>query len=105
MDEVTAVDGDLLPQPVRLNQNVPNPFNPATVISFETKSDQVVNLNIHDLSGKLVKRLVSENLPAGLHRVTWDGTDDRGEAVASGVYLYHLQAGESQLSRTMSLVR
>jgi hypothetical protein len=102
---VSGVEQGSLPVPVRLNQNVPNPFNPATVISYEVNSDQTVRLDIFDISGHVVRHLVSEIKPAGTHSVLWDGTDDSGEAVASGVYLYSLHTGEHQVSRRMSLVR
>lgn len=101
----SPVETEGLPQPLRLNQNVPNPFNPKTVISYETRSDEMVHLSIHDVSGKLVKRLVSAVQESGVHRVHWDGTDDGGEAVSSGVYIYRIEAGGRSLSRTMSLVR
>jgi mono/diheme cytochrome c family protein len=102
---MSAVPEDGLPSPLRLNQNVPNPFNPATVISYELRTAGPVQVTIHDVSGRLVRRLFSGQLAAGMHHVNWNGTDDRGGAVASGIYLYRVQSGAWQESRAMSLVR
>ncbi len=101
----SGVEHGGLPLPVRLNQNVPNPFNPATMIFYEVKSERSVRLDIFDMSGQLVRQLVSETQPAGSYSRMWDGTDDHGGAVASGLYLYRLSTGEHQISRRMTLVR
>jgi hypothetical protein len=101
----SPVDNGGLPAPLRLNQNVPNPFNPATVISFEVESERPVRLDIYDVSGQLVRRLVDETLGAGPHAVTWDGKDQSGTAMASGVYFYKLQSGQVQDTRRMTLLR
>ena len=84
----------------------PNPFNPTTNVSFTLAADAQVNLLVHDLAGHLVRTLVSdEHLDAGTHQRRWDGRDDAGLTVGSGVYLLRLEsAGEVQLQR-MTLVR
>ncbi len=105
IDVVSGVEHGSMPIPVRLNQNVPNPFNPATMISYEVKTEQAVRLDIFDMSGQLVRHLVSETQSAGSYSKLWDGNDDHGGAVASGLYLYRLSAGEHQVSRRMTLVR
>jgi hypothetical protein len=102
---VSGVEQGSLPLPVRLNQNVPNPFNPSTMLSYEVQNEQAVRLDIFDMSGQLVRHLVSEVQSAGSHSVLWDGNDDHGGAVASGLYLYRLSAGEYEVSRRMTLVR
>jgi hypothetical protein len=69
-----------------VGQNYPNPFNPSTLISYQLAEDSEVRLAIYEVSGRLVKTLVDEVKSAGSYGVTWNGLDDRGEKVASGVY-------------------
>ena len=77
-----------------LNQNYPNPFNPSTTISFST-TERMENteLMIYNIKGQKVKQLVSDQLSAGQHSVVWNGTDDSGKPVSSGVYFYKLKSG------------
>jgi 5'-nucleotidase len=88
-----------------LDQNVPNPFNPATNISFRLMQNEPVRLSVFDLQGRLVRTLVDDVRTAGEHTVTWNGTTDSGRRAASGTYLYRLQTGSRVLSRTMTLVK
>lgn len=84
----------------------PNPFNPRTTLRFALDQGQDVSLDIHDLAGRLVRRLVAERLPAGEHAVTWDGLDDAGRGVASGQYVARLRAGEAApVTRKLTLLR
>jgi CotH kinase protein/FlgD Ig-like domain/Lamin Tail Domain len=85
--------------------NYPNPFNPSTTIVFALDKSADVQLDIHDVRGRLVTRLVQEWRTAGQHQVVWDGTDKQGEHVASGVYLLRLQAGSTRDSRRMLLLK
>lgn len=75
-----------------LHGNYPNPFNPTTVISFQLPVNSDVTLSIFNTNGQLVKKLVSSEMNAGRHSFTWDATNERGEHVASGVYLYVIKA-------------
>jgi len=84
---------------------VPNPFNPATVLSFVIPADGPVRLTVHDLRGRLVRTLVAADLVAGDHHATWDGRDARGLPVASGSYLARLSAGHVVQVRRLTLVR
>ncbi|MCP4571699.1 MAG: hypothetical protein GY838_05050 [bacterium] len=89
-----------------LRQNAPNPFNPATIIGWELDAAGPIDLRVHDLAGRLVRTLVvGERSPAGSGEIRWDGCDDRGRAVAAGVYLYRLRAGDAVVSRRMTMVR
>jgi hypothetical protein len=90
---------------VVLSQNVPNPFNPRTVISFSLPSDALVSLEVYDIGGRLVKTLLQGNVSAGQHDAHWDGTDDRGRAVSTGMYLYRLRSGVVDEVRRMTLMR
>ena len=74
-----------------LKQNYPNPFNPSTTIEFTLPVAQRVILEIYDISGQLVKTLIDALKPAGIYKVDWDGTNEAGEQVASGVYFYRLR--------------
>lgn len=88
-----------------LQQNYPNPFNPSTVISFQLPVNSHVDLVIYSATGQVVTKLVSEGMPSGVHRVVWDGTDEIGVRVASGVYVYRMRAGGYEFSRKLLLVR
>jgi subtilisin family serine protease len=88
----------------RLAQNAPNPFNPTTEIQFLTDGGHTT-LRIFDLRGRLVRTLVDGALPPGRRRVAWDGRDDGGQQVASGVYVYALSEGGKGDRRSMVLAR
>lgn len=89
---------ETLPNQPELEQNFPNPFNPGTTIRFELKEGSAVSVEVFDLTGQRVRTLADLGpLVAGHYEVTWDGRDERGEAVASGVYLYALSAGGSRV--------
>ncbi len=88
-----------------LHANRPNPFNPRTTIAFELRQEQRARLDIYDVSGRHVSTLVNRRLEPGPHRVNWNGEDESGRAVASGVYLYRLQAGAHIATRRMLLLR
>ena len=109
-----AGGGASIPSGFVLFQNCPNPFNPQTTIRYrlpetgpasgaeaEPPRPDRARLEVFDLRGRLVRRLVDRVLGAGDHQVVWDGRDDRGGAVASGVYLYRLRYGSYTLSRKL----
>jgi len=104
---VTAVEDDFSQVPVgfALEQNYPNPFNPQTTIRYQLPKAAHVVLKIYNLSGQEVRTLVNARQPAGVNAVVWDGRDEFGKEVSSGVYIYRLQTGESVQSRKMSFVR
>ena len=89
----------------QLKQNYPNPFNPTTTISFELPENREVSLQIYNLLGEEVKTLLSASLLAGSHHIEWNGTDNFGRRVASGTYIYRLQAGNFSKSRQMILLK
>ncbi len=99
-------DQSTAPRPrTALVGNIPNPFNPSTKISFSVAARETVRISIYGLDGRLVKHLVHGELDAGSHEVTWDGADDRGARVASGVYYARLATQEGTLSRPLVLVK
>jgi len=83
----------------------PNPFNPRTTIAFALPAAARCDLTIVDLRGRRVAHLLDAALSAGRHEAVWDGTDDRGRAVAGGTYVYRLQAGEFRTAGKLVLVR
>lgn len=88
-----------------LAQNRPNPFNAATEVDFVLDRDASVRLRVYDLAGRLVRTLVDEGRPAGPHTAFWDGRSDEGRTVASGAYVYRLDAGSTVLMKRMTLLK
>jgi V8-like Glu-specific endopeptidase len=88
-----------------LSPNFPNPFSPATAVSFELPARLHVSLRIYDVAGRLVKELVDAELGAGPHAASWDGKDAEGRDAASGIYFCRLEAGTARETRRMVLVR
>jgi predicted nucleotidyltransferase len=103
----TGAGVDELPIPTRfaLRANVPNPFNPATAIRFSLPRTEYVKLLIYDAVGRRVRILLDDERPAGLLEVLWDGLDDRGSEVASGVYICRMQAGPFTESKLLTVLR
>ncbi|HOX25878.1 MAG TPA: FlgD immunoglobulin-like domain containing protein [Candidatus Krumholzibacteria bacterium] len=91
-NSLTPVVEDGLPRATRLAGAWPNPFNPQTTIAFELARADHARVAVFDLQGRVVRTLVDEDLPAGRHTAVWQGCDDGGRAVASGVYFVRLQA-------------
>ncbi len=85
--------------------NYPNPFNPDTRISFSLATESDVTIKVYNIRGQLVRRLLSERLGDGEHRVIWNGKDDQGNNVSSGLYFYILQAGNYSASSKMLLLK
>ena len=86
--------------------NYPNPFNPTTTIKFSTtNSNELTRIEIYNLKGQKVKQLVNAQLSAGEHSVIWNGTDDNGKAVSSGVYFYKLKTDKKEISKKMLLLK
>jgi flagellar hook assembly protein FlgD len=93
------------PQVFTLSQNAPNPFNPATVISFRLVKAAEVRLSVYDALGREVAVLAEGFMQAGNHEVRWNGRDKYGHPVSSGVYLYRLVACGKSETRKMTLMR
>ena len=88
-----------------LKANYPNPFNPSTNIEYSLKNTSEVSLVIYNLLGEKVRTLVNETQAADRYRITWDGTNDIGLKVASGIYMYKLIAGNFTDSQKMILMK
>jgi hypothetical protein len=94
-----------LPVKTVLRHCAPNPFNPTTTIQFDLASQTQVSLRIYDVSGRLVKTLIHKVMPQARHRITWDGDDNHGNRVATGVYFLRLSAGDAVQTRKMVLIK
>lgn len=103
-DPVGLLDGAGRPD-LRLEWNVPNPFNPRTMIRFTLPRAQHVRLTVHNAAGQCVQTLADSAYRPGAHAVVWDGRDERGRRVASGVYFCRLAATDGARIRRMVLVR
>jgi hypothetical protein len=98
-------DADEVPAVNSLAQNFPNPFNPTTSIHFGVREKGHVTLRVYDVSGRLVRTLVDEVREAGHYHAAWDGTNNRGSSVASGVYFYRMRANGFGKTRKMVMLR
>ena len=112
--QMSAALGDLrnidfkdneIAQAFSLSQNYPNPFNPNTSISYALPSGSNVSLNVYDIRGRLVRALVDERKPAGSYDIMWNGTDELGRKVSSGVYFYRIQSNGFTQTRKMVIVK
>ena len=120
IDNGILIDGDRLLNPVltldvleiqttptefALRQNYPNPFNPETTIKFDLAESGQVELRIYNIVGQVVRTLVDENQAAGRYSIRWDGRDDRGLTVSSGIYFYSLRADKFRAVKKLMLLK
>jgi hypothetical protein len=105
LPEAEAVATVDVPATYQIEQNQPNPFNPETVIKYALPSATQVSVRIYNVVGQLVKTLVDDYQPAGQHQVVWNGTNENGERVASGIYLYRFVTPDHQKTLKMTLLK
>ncbi len=98
-------DDDLLPDDFLLEQNYPNPFNPQTTIGFNMPQRSQVKLIIYNVLGQEITTLIDRTLEAGTHHIIWNGTDQSGRPVASGMYAYRIVAEDFHAVRKMILMK
>ncbi|MCP4568286.1 MAG: T9SS type A sorting domain-containing protein [FCB group bacterium] len=96
---------EVLPRQYELLQNYPNPFNPATTIRYSLAKQAQVNLVVFNVLGQKVRQLVLEKQDVGMHEVVWDGNDNAGYSVATGIYFYRLKTNEFTETRKMVLIK
>ena len=103
----TGVVTPVAAQPLQfaLEQNYPNPFNPETRLYFTLPETQDVKLIVYNVRGQIVRRLAERRYESGSHIVNWDGRDDAGQLVPTGVYIYRIKAGDHIAARKMTLVK
>jgi hypothetical protein len=97
--------GDAPAVPMELHQNYPNPFNPATTVTYSVPGKCKVTLRIYDVSGKCIACIVDRQQEKGSYAMEWNGKDEKGNSVASGIYICSLAAGNRTISRKMVLLR
>ncbi|MCF7797979.1 MAG: T9SS type A sorting domain-containing protein [Lentisphaeria bacterium] len=97
----------IIPAQLSLKPNFPNPFNASTTIPYSLTRNANIQLNVYDLRGRLVKTLISDGQPhpAGNHTINWDGTDQNGRVLGSGVYYFRLSGSNIELTRKMTLIK
>jgi hypothetical protein len=107
IEEKTTSDYDIVdfPDIAKLLPNFPNPFNPETTIRFNTAKAEHVTIDIFNIRGQRVKTLLNEYVNSGNHSIVWNGTNDNGQSVSSGVYFYRMKAGEYISVRRMILMK
>ena len=95
-----------VPDVYALQQNFPNPFNPVTQIRYQLPEESIVTIRIYDITGRVVRSLVSgQKELTGYHQVSWDGTNNHGDGVSAGMYLYVIQAGKFRNTRKMVFIK
>ena len=107
MEDLTGIDDDLpaVPEHFFISQNYPNPFNPVTTISYGLPDDADVRIEIYNILGQNVHTLIDERQAAGYRSVIWDGNDDSGNQVSTGVYFYRIEADYYHASKKMLLIK
>ena len=100
-----STKGEGMPTEFVLHENYPNPFNPTTTLRFEMPEVSDVNITIFNMLGQKIKTFNMNDTPAGYHSIKWDATNDYGDPVGAGVYLFQLQANEFVKTRKMVLLK
>ena len=103
--EALSTDKDVIPLKYLLHQNYPNPFNPVTTLRYDLPENALVNITIYDMMGRQISTLVSSLQSAGYKSIQWNGTNDAGQPVSAGVYLYKIQAGDYSQTKKMVLLK
>jgi len=96
---------DVVPLQYILHQNYPNPFNPITTIHYDLPDDALVNITIFDMMGRAVKTMVKSRQNAGFKSIQWNATNNAGQAVSAGLYLYTIDAGQFRQTKKMVLLK
>ncbi|MCI0596575.1 MAG: T9SS type A sorting domain-containing protein, partial [candidate division Zixibacteria bacterium] len=94
-----------LPASFELGQNYPNPFNPTTTIQYALPEPAQVELTIFNTLGQVVRTLMDGHQGAGYHQIVWDGKDEAGRSVSTGIYLYQIKAGDLVETKKMQLIK
>ena len=96
---------DVIPLTYSLYNAYPNPFNPVTTLSYNLPDDGIVNITIYDMMGRIVKTLVNSPQTVGHRSIQWNATNDVGQPVSAGFYLYSIEAGEFTQTKKMVLLK
>jgi len=102
---LVEIGESFIPNVFALHQNYPNPFNPVTTLRYDLPEDALVNITIYDMMGRVVSNLVSSQKNAGYKSIQWNATNDAGQPVSAGLYLYTIQAGQFRHTKKMVLLK
>ncbi|MBA7592045.1 hypothetical protein ES708_34218 [subsurface metagenome] len=105
LEEIPVRVENIVPAEFELYENFPNPFNPTTTIQYSIPQNSTVTLKVYDTAGRKIKALENGYKTVGTHSVVWDGKDENGNAAASGIYFYRLQAKGSIKTGKMILLK
>ena len=103
--EQVSIYDETLPITYNLYNAYPNPFNPMITIRYDVPKDELVNITIYDIMGRIIKTMVNTEITAGYKSIIWNATNDRGSPVSAGIYLYMIQAGEFRQTKKMVLLK
>ena len=103
--QVLGIGDEPIPEVFALHQNYPNPFNPTTQIRYDLPEDANVNIIIYDIMGRSIRSLVNSQQTAGYRSIQWNATNNLGEPVSAGMYIYMIQTGEFRQTRKMVLLK
>tara|TARA_X000001036_G_scaffold292684_1_gene271951 strand:- start:11 stop:1402 length:1392 start_codon:yes stop_codon:yes gene_type:complete len=103
--QILSLDHNTMPSDVILYQNYPNPFNPFTILMYELPYDSYVTITIYDILGNVVNNLVNKYKSSGYNSVQWNATNNQGQPVSAGVYLYSIEAGDFRQTKKMILLK
>ncbi len=101
----TTLSDDILTLSTELQSNYPNPFNPETTIFYYLEETSDVCLEIYNVKGQKVRQLVNDQVDSGQHSIVWDGKDDTGQSLASGIFFYRMTAGKYSSVKKMILIK
>ncbi|MHB9010758.1 MAG: T9SS type A sorting domain-containing protein [Ignavibacteriaceae bacterium] len=105
VNTITGVKNSQIPYTFAVKQNYPNPFNPSTQIEYSLPKESIVTIKVYNILGQLVNTLVNERKIAGVYKVQWNGVNNLGQPVATGVYIYRVTAGENVAVKKMILLK
>ena len=100
-----SLDDELIPTQSALHPPYPNPFNPVTTLRYDLPEDALVNITIYDMMGRQVKTLINGSQTAGYKSIQWNATNNLGEPISAGMYIYTIQAGEFRQTKKMILLK
>ncbi len=104
-DNVSLLETRSLPNKFKIHQNYPNPFNPITTLEYELPLNAFVKITIYDMLGNVVNHLVNEAQTSGYKSVIWNATNNLGQSVSAGIYLYNVEAGDFRQTKKMILLK
>ena len=104
-EDMSLSQSTSLPSKFILHQNFPNPFNPITTVRYELPEDSFVNVTIYDMLGNAVNNLVYTNQSSGYKSIQWNATNNQGQPLSTGVYLYSIEAGDFRQTKKMILLK